>query len=176
MKKTIIAAVRTSAELDIAMKSACEIIFDLAPDILTIESVVADAHKNNKKLYIHLDLANGIGKDKSGITYAANIGIDGIISTRVNIIKLAREAGLATVQRFFIVDTHSAETTVESLKISRAEMIEVMPGVAKTVSVLKGRVSVPIIAGGLIETETEVQDALNAGAMAISTGNKSLWG
>ncbi len=174
-KSAVIAAVRNEAEFALAINSQTEIIFDLNPDLLTLESTVLRAHEKGKKLFIHLDLANGIGKDKSGITFVARTGVDGIISTRVNIIKLAREAGLFTVQRFFIVDSHSADTTIESLKSSKADMIEIMPGVGKAVSILKNRVDVPIIAGGLISTPEDVNDAISAGAMAISTGNTDLW-
>jgi len=34
---------------------------------------------------------------------------------------------------------------------------------------------IPVIAGGLIETKTEVFDALGCGATAVSTGRKNLW-
>ena len=171
----IIAAVRNEKELELALKSKAEIIFDLNPDILTVTDVVKTAHEHDKKLFIHLDLATGIGKDKSGLTFVSNTGVDGIISTRVNIIKMARELGLFTVQRFFIVDSHSAETTIESLKASKPDMIEIMPGVAKAVNILKSRVTVPIIAGGLINTTDDVNEAITAGAMAVSTGNSNLW-
>ncbi|MBQ3075076.1 MAG: glycerol-3-phosphate responsive antiterminator, partial [Clostridia bacterium] len=36
-------------------------------------------------------------------------------------------------------------------------------------------VSVPLIAGGLIETKAEVMDALQSGAIAVSTGKEELW-
>ncbi len=171
----VICAVRNNNEWESALSSASNIIFYLSPDILTLNDKVRQAHQAGKKLFIHLDLANGIGRDKSGITYVAEMGVDGIISTRTNIIKLAREAGLFTVQRFFIVDSQSAETTVESLKISKADMIEIMPGVAKTIEAVRDHLSVPIIAGGLISTREDIKTALGAGAMAISTGNTTLW-
>lgn len=176
MQKSVIAAVRSSEELDRALMSDCGLIFDLSPDLLTLNEKVSRAHACGKKLFIHLDLATGIGKDRSGIRFAKQTGVDGIISTRVNIIKMAREAGLFTVQRFFVVDSQSVDTTVEGLKASKADMIEVMPGVViKIIGALKKRVDVPIIAGGLIDTDKEVKDAISAGAMAISTGKEALW-
>jgi glycerol uptake operon antiterminator len=55
-------------------------------------------------------------------------------------------------------------------------MIELMPGIAtKAISFFKERVSVPIIAGGLISTRAEVQEAISAGADFVSTGDISLW-
>lgn len=81
-----------------------------------------------------------------------------------------------TVQRFFIVDSRSVDTSVESLKASKADMIEIMPGILyKIIKKLKQEVSVPIIAGGLIENDTELKSALEAGASAVSTACRILW-
>ena len=172
----IIAAVRNITEYNEAIESNCPIVFDLSPSILSIEEKVRIAHSKNKKLFIHLDLAEGIGKDKEGIKFAKKLGVDGIISTRVNIIKIAREEGLFTVQRFFAVDSQSLNTAVETVKTSKQNMIEIMPGtVEKVISRLKEKVSIPVIAGGLIETESEIKSALNAGAAAVSTGKKEFW-
>lgn len=174
--ESIIAAVRTEAEFEVVLKSKANIIFDLSPDIMTIIHRVKAAHERKKKLFIHIDLAAGIGKDKSGIAFVKKVGVDGIISTRVNIIKTARELGMFTVQRFFIVDSHSVDTTVESVKASKTDMVEVMPGIAvKAIEKLKNVLNVPIIAGGLIENKNEIKKAIEAGASAVSTGKKELW-
>lgn len=176
MRNKVIAAVRTQEELVRAAQSAAKIVFDLNPNILTLENNIKLLHDAGKKFFIHIDLADGIGKDRSGIIYAKNLGIDGVISTRTSIIKAARELGVFTVQRFFIVDSHSIDTTVETLKSSKAQMIEIMPGnVFKVISRIKETVEVPIIAGGLIETEKEAVDALRSGASAVSTGAQNLW-
>ena len=177
MKKgMVIAAVRYENDFENALKSKTDFIFDLSPDILSLEARINSAHKAGKKLFIHIDLANGIGKDKSGILYAKDRGVDGIISTRVNIIKTARECGLFTVQRFFIVDSHSVDTTVEAAKTSKPDMIEVMPGImTKVISDLKNKLDIPIIAGGLIETSLEAKEVFESGGFAISTGKTDLW-
>jgi len=173
----IIAAVRNAQELDAALHSRVKMIFWLSPNILTLAETVRSVHEAGKKIFIHMDLAEGLGKDKPGLQYAGKAGVDGVISTRVNIIKAAREAGLFTIQRFFIVDSQSVNTTVEAIKASKPDMIEVMPGIAtKVIADLKMSLQVPIIAGGLIETKQEVQEAMQNGATAISTGKAQLWG
>ena len=173
---SVIAAVRTDEEFECALGKDISVVFDLNPDLITISKKVKKAHDAGKKLFVHMDLAAGIGKDKSGVVFAKHIGVDGIISTRVNIIKIARELGVFTVQRFFIVDSHSIETTIDALKASKADMIEVMPGIVyKVIDNLHSRVDVPIIAGGLIQTAEEIRNALSHGATAVSTGNKKLW-
>ncbi|MBQ6846055.1 MAG: glycerol-3-phosphate responsive antiterminator [Oscillospiraceae bacterium] len=175
-KNSVIAAVRSVEDFSKAIKSETEIIFDLNPDISDVKKKVAAAHRFGKKLFIHLDLAGGIGKDTSGILFVKDIGVDGIISTRANIIKSAKAAGFFTVQRFFAVDSQSVDTAVESLKSSKADMVEIMPGVVtKVITALKDRTNVPVIAGGLIECEAEILEAFEMGATAVSTGKTELW-
>lgn len=171
----IIAAVKKE-QFEDALKSSVEWIFDLSPDISTIEQKAYLSHKNGKKYYIHFDLSEGLGKDSSGVAFAKDLGIDGIISTRVNIIRMARELSLFTVQRFFIVDSHSIETTLEGIKTAKPDMIEIMPAtVYKVIERLSSKVTVPIIAGGLVETKEEVDKAFSSGASAISTSKAELW-
>ena len=175
-KAKIFAAVRGKEELASAINSNVEVIFMLAPNIADIKNQADAVHKAGKKLFIHLDLAEGIGKDEYGILFAKEQGVDGIISTRINIIKLAKKAGIFTVQRFFIVDSHSVETTIESAKSSKADMIEIMPGtISKVIKNLKKELSMPIVAGGLIESWEEVDEAISCGATAISVGKKEFW-
>lgn len=173
----VIAAVRNDRDIDKALDSGVEIIFYLSPNILTLEEIVNKVHKAGKKIFFHMDLAEGIGKDKSGLLFVKQKGVDGVISTRVNIIKAAREAGLFTVQRFFIVDSQSVSTTLEGIKASKPDMIEIMPGiVTKVIADLKGKLNIPIIAGGMIDSRLEVRDAIQSGATAVSTSKRELWG
>lgn len=177
MNKRIIAAVRSNDELEEAIKSNAWMIFMLTPNIEDIKTQTELVHNAGKKFFIHIDLAEGIGKDEYGIRFVKKVGVDGIISTRTNIIKMASKLGLCTVQRFFIVDSHSVNTSVETAKQSKADMIEIMPGtVAKVIKRMKKDLEVPIIAGGLVETQTEVDEAFSCGASAISTGKSDFWG
>ncbi len=174
--KQIISATRSDEEFSLAIQGDTEIIFDLCADILSLTKKIKTAHDANKLLFIHIDLAEGVGRDKSGIMLLKKMGVDGIISTKVNLIKLAREIGLCTVQRFFIVDSRSIHTTVEAVKSSRPDMIEIMPAtVGKVITRLAGELNTPIIAGGLAETQNEVATALLSGASAVSTGKRELW-
>lgn len=174
--KKIICAVRTDEDFVLALSSRSNMIFDLGTDILTVRKKAEAAHKRGKKLFIHIDLATGVGKDKSGIMYVKKCGVDGIISTRVNIIKAARELDMFTVQRFFILDSQSVFTTIDAVKAAKPDMIEIMPGlVTKTLARLSVELSLPVIAGGLIESEEEIDSAIRAGAVYVSTGKRELW-
>ncbi|MBQ7572986.1 MAG: glycerol-3-phosphate responsive antiterminator [Clostridia bacterium] len=172
----IIAAVRNREDFENALNSSVSIIFDLAPDISDMENRIKDAHSHGKILFAHIDLATGIGKDRSGIEFLNKLGLDGILSTKASMIKLAKEIGLKAVQRFFIIDSKSVMATVEGIKSTKADMIEIMPAlVFRVIERLKAEIDAPIIAGGLIETAEDIEKAKMSGAFAVSVGKKDLW-
>lgn len=170
----IIAAVKERFLAE-ALASPANVIFMLGGSILSIEENIKKAHKQGKLLFLHLDLADGIGKDKTGVEYLSGLGIDGIISTRSNLIKSAKELGLYTVQRFFALDSQGLESIGDMLSLSHPDIIEIMPGVIGKAIKKFASGDIPVIAGGLIETKAEVMGALNLGALAVSTGKKELW-
>jgi len=175
-KNPLIAAVRTKKELKEAVLSPCSVVFILSCNILTIEENIAFVKEHGKAVFIHIDLAEGIGKDNFGVGYIAKCKADGIISTRSNIIRMAKEVNLKTVQRFFIVDSHSIDTALNAINISGADMAEIMPGIMPSVlKAIKDKIKIPLIAGGLVMTKQHIINALEAGAYAISTSRKELW-
>lgn len=175
-KFKIIAATRSNEELLNAAKSKVDIIFMLSTNIEDIEKQTELVHLEGKKIFVHLDLAEGIGKDEYGIRFLKKQGVDGIISTRTNIIKMAKKEGLFTVQRFFILDSQSVATTIDAAKSTKADMIEIMPGtLSKIIKKLKEELKMPVVAGGLIETKEEITEAISCGATAISTGKQDFW-
>lgn len=172
----IIAAVKNRDDLERAVLSDVQTIFLLSSNIIDIESIAVFVHKHEKILFIHMDFVDGLSKDSSGVRYLSTKGIDGIISTRSNIISAAHDVGIFSVQRFFMIDSRSVDTALDTLKQSKADMIEIMPALAyKSITKIKNNIQIPIIAGGLIESRDEIYKALGAGASMISTGKSELW-
>lgn len=157
------------------LKSPAEVIFLLGGNILTVGDRIEAAHKAGKSIFIHIDLTDGIGKDRSGVQYLASIGADGILSTKAILIRIAKECGLLTVQRFFAYDTQGIESISEILANSSPDIVEIMPGVIGKIIERFSKNEVPLIAGGLIETKLEVTTALSLGPLAVSTGVEDLW-
>ena len=129
LNKKIAAAIRTEKDFSKALKSRVDVVFLLHSNIITVNQSVKEIHGAGKKAFVHLDFAEGIGKDRAGIEFLAKNGVDGILTTRTNIVRIAKEYNLTTVQRFFIVDSHSLNTSMESIKISKPDIIEIMPGI-----------------------------------------------
>lgn len=172
----IIAAVRTNAEFYEALKSDIDTVFLLNSEILTLKEMIDEAHNAKKKIFIYFDFVDGLGKDKNGMKFLKLLSPDGIISVKSNIIKIAKENGVRCIQRFFAVDSRAIATAVEMIESAKPDMIEIMPGVAyKAISEISEYVNVPIIAGGLVETKEEAENAFLSGAVAVSTGKNLLW-
>ena len=170
----IIAAVRENTWQQ-ALSSPSEVLFCLETNLLTVAQKVAEAHEVGKAIFIHMDLAEGIGRDKTGLQYLANCGVDGILSTKAQIIRSAKDLGLLTIQRFFILDSQGLDSIQEMLKNTNPHFMEIMPGVLPKAIRRFAAGNIPVIAGGLIETKAEITGALSSGATAISTGSPHLW-
>ena len=91
------------------------------------------------------------------------------------ILRTARELGFVTVQRIFALDSQGMNTVQEMLHAASPDFMEIMPGVIpKVIRKLSGG-PIPVIAGGLIDSKSEITAALRSGATAISTGCAELW-
>jgi glycerol uptake operon antiterminator len=140
------------------------------------DEIITLTHRAGKKAFIHFDFLDGVGKDRYGIRYLKNKGADGIITTKTNLIINAREEGLISVQRFFIIDTKAIQTAFDSINSSHPDMVEVMPGIMpEVITKFVDNVKPNVIAGGLISTKEHVASAINAGASAVSTTKEELW-
>ena len=172
----IIAAVRSKEDFSRALETDVETVFLLSSNIMDVDEYARKAHEAGKKLFVHIDFTEGLSKDAAGLNYIITKGIDGIISTRSGVIKYAAENGIPSIQRFFMIDSRSVDTALESMRTSRPDMIEIMPAVAyKTITKLKNNTKIPIIAGGLVEKKEEIFSAISAGAAGVSTGVPELW-
>ena len=158
-----------------AIASPVQVIFYLSANILSIGERTAAAHKAGKVLMVHADLAEGIGKDSAGLKYLLKCGVDGIISTKTYMIKLAKECGMIAIQRTFLFDSKGIENISDVVKGAAPHFIEIMPGVIEKEILRFSKGKTPVIAGGLIETKAEATKALRSGAIAVSTGKHELW-
>lgn len=170
----VIAAV-TDEKWDSAVESPAQVIFYLSANLLTIKEKLQTAHAAGKIVFVHMDLAEGIGKDRAGLRYLAQCNADGVISTKAQLIRLAKEQNLITIQRFFALDSKGMESIEEMLRNTNPHFMEIMPGVISKAIARFRKSGIAVIAGGLIETKQEVTEALGAGATAVSTGQQKLW-
>ena len=177
----VIAAVKDDEGLEICLTSEVEAVFILFGDICTIADIVARVKDAGKIAMIHMDLVTGLSPQDVSIDFIRKYTrADGIITTKANLITHAREIGLVTVLRYFVIDSlalFSIERRSRENRDSQPDMIEILPGiiVPKMVRKICSMSKVPVLCGGLIQEKEDVMNALANGAAAISTTCPEVW-
>lgn len=173
----IIGAVKDFEGLEKSLHSDLEVIFILFGDICNIAEITEKITTAGKIALVHMDLIVGLSPKEISVDYIKNnTSAHGIITTKLNMIKRAKELDLFTVYRIFVIDSMALKNIESQPKMNRADFIEILPGtMPRTIQKICAIAKQPIIAGGLISEKVEVMEALDAGAIAISTTNQEIW-
>ncbi|QNO14633.1 glycerol-3-phosphate responsive antiterminator [Alkalicella caledoniensis] len=173
----IISAVNSLDKLDTAIESPSEIVFLLKGNLLNLKETVEKVAKSKKAIYIHLDLIEGLSRDIYALKYIKdNVRPDGIITTKSSLVRIAKELDMFAIQRLFILDSLSLETGIKSIKSTKPDAVEILPGIMPRITkILHKETNIPIINGGLITLKEEVINSLGSGAIGISTTNEKIW-
>ncbi|SHI91561.1 glycerol-3-phosphate responsive antiterminator [Pseudobutyrivibrio xylanivorans] len=177
----VIAAIKDDKGLEKAIKTDCEIIFILYGDVCTIPGIVERIKSSGKIAMVHLDLIAGLNNTKEiSVDFIKNnTKADGIITTKGNLIGRAKELGLYTVLRYFVIDSMALVNIEKQDRhgVSQPDVIEILPGIVlpKIIKRVNKASRVPVLAGGLIGDRDDVMNALNNGVLAVSTTNEEVW-
>ena len=174
----VIAACRSAESAHTADLNRICVIFILGGTIFDLPGLVKEAKESGKLLFVDIDLLKGIGKDAPGVRFLAKEShVDGVITTRSNLIKSIQKEGLVAVQRLFVLDSESLAGGLGVIEKSAPDAVEVLPGLIlpKIMHRIRTVTSVPVIAGGLITEENEIHEILNSGALGISTTSSPLF-
>jgi glycerol uptake operon antiterminator len=177
-KKPVIAAFRPTEHLHLHLLHEIGVVFILGGTIFDIPDLVVQAKQSGKLLFVDIDLLKGIGKDAPGVKFLAKESrVDGIITTRSNLVKSIQKEGLVAVQRVFVLDSESLTGGLGVVEKSAPDAIEILPGLIlpKVIQRIQSITSIPVIAGGLITEKREVEQLLDSGALAISTTSNRLF-
>ena len=176
-RNPIIPAIKNDVDLEEAIKSGSEIVFVIMSNLVNIKGIVERLKKAEKIVFVHVDMIDGLSSSNYGVEYLmSHTQLDGIITTKHNIVSFAKKNGICVIQRFFILDSFSFKNTVLHIRENKPNAVEILPGVMpKIIKKINKAVKVPIITGGLIEDKEDIINALGSGAMGISTTKKELW-
>ena len=185
----IIPAVKDEESLEVCLKSDSSVIFILFGDICSIADIVERIKEKGKLAMVHMDLIAGLPGETSEHMQRTMDAIVDLAPDSVTVHSLAlkraaflnqnrdaRELGLATVLRFFIIDSMALANLSRQTREARPDCIEVLPGVMpKVIRKITKENKIPLIAGGLISDKEDVCNALDAGAVAVSSTNTKIW-
>ena len=173
----VAAAMKSNEDMQVALESDALLLFLLKGDAFQLAPFVLEAHQRGKGVVVHVDLVSGIGKDRAGIQYLHQIGIDAIITSRSQLVSAGRAEGLTTVQRLLLVDDSALDTGVRTIARAAPDIVEILPGIIfpEVASTLQRLLPGPFIAGGFIRSAAEVARVQAAGGILSSSSTYTLW-
>ena len=147
MEYPVIAAVRTPEDFEAAFHSKVKIIFMVGGDVFKCRKKIQEAK-----------------------------GISGVQSTRVHILKLAKQEKLVTVHRLFVTDFQALQSGLKLVHTSNPDFVELTPGILHPiVKKVSKEIPYPVISSGLIAGKDEVEKLLEEGASNIVCSDQKLW-
>lgn len=177
-RQPIIAAARSRKDAVAAARSRASVVFLLGGGMAAVAEHIAllRSEAADKLLFVHLDLVEGLAKDAKAVHFLAQYARpDGMLTTKHALIRPIQSEGLLAGQRCFMLDSQSYDIAVKSVAANRPDLVELMPGIMpRVIARFCEETRVPVIAGGLIETREDVEQALTAGAVGISSSRTAL--
>ncbi len=176
--KAVIPSVHQRKELLYAIeKTDADWIMLKLGDVNTLPQLVSHIHRSGKKVMVHQDSIKGIARDKMGIQYMANCGVDCVITMKSPCVKYIKETGLISAFGFFVIDSNACRTGLVSIKEHEPDVVILMPGTIpeRIIGDIKKETQAPIILGGLMTTCEQISAAIKTGIAAVATSNWELW-
>ncbi|HOO31820.1 MAG TPA: glycerol-3-phosphate responsive antiterminator [Thermotogota bacterium] len=154
-------------------------VFLLSSDIVNIANHVRKIKKMGFNVFLDVDFCDGLGSGEYAFRYASLQGIDGIITVKPKMIDIANSYGMPNVLRSFALDSNSLSRIKDMLANTQPMFFEILPAASfRKVSQylrVKGFDSFKMIAAGMIDSEEEINQLIDEGAVAVSTSKKELW-
>lgn len=175
----IIPAVKHMDDLaEVLMLPGLPVIFLLGGDINTLGSALTLAGKYpHKYLFAHLDLLNGIGKDEAGVRYLKDMGLEGIVSVKWQLLQYAKKHKMLTVLRLFMIDSEALCSGLKMIPKVTPDAIEILPASVPPYVIGEFRkvTDLCILGGGLLRSEEDARLALSHGLTAVTASRRNIW-
>ncbi|WDU82769.1 glycerol-3-phosphate responsive antiterminator [Caloramator sp. Dgby_cultured_2] len=97
----IIAAIKNIKDVDLVLDRDVKVVFLLCGGILNIKDTVKRIKNKGKRVFAHIDLVEGLGKDEEAVRFLKYVGVDGIITTKPTLIRAIKNENLIAIQRIF---------------------------------------------------------------------------
>ncbi len=177
MNKHILPAIRSMKDMEKFFKMDYDRCVLLDTHIGHLQGILEQIKKHDKEVMLHIDLIKGLSNDEAAVEYVIQqYKPHGIISTKSKIIRRAKKLNTLTILRVFILDSTALSRSIELIKQSDPDLVEVLPGVAtKVIKEISDQTGKRIIAGGLINTKEEIELAIESGAQYITSSDTSIW-
>lgn len=175
--RPIIAVIRDDVSLELVLRSSARCVLLAYGDLVSVGPAVRRLKAAEKLVFLNFDMIDGLGSDQAAVRFVArSVRPAGIRSTRSQIIKAAHKEQLLTIQSLFLLDSLALKNGLNSVLSCSPAAVEVLPGIMpRVIRDISQRCLLPLIAGGLIRSREEAEEALAAGATSCATADRTLW-
>jgi glycerol uptake operon antiterminator len=176
-EKPVIAALCKESDLDDLCLSNVKVAFILCGSMATLPEIVRRIRQARILPFVYIDFIGGLSTKDGAVDFVKYYTeAAGIVTTKSNQIKRAHALELLAVQRFFVFDAISLNNIKNQVSVSVADACEVLPGVIPTViSTISAASKMPLIVGGFVNTQQDLDNAREHGACAITTSVPDMW-
>ncbi len=178
-KYKMVAAIKDIKNIERAIKykENLSAVLLMTGSILNVKRYVDYIQSEGLPVILHVDKIGGLEMDHDGIDFIKkSVRPCAIVTTKSGVIKRAKFSGILVIQRIFLIDTDVYNNLLEDANQIRSDIIEIMPSRAPDfINKLTKVLPVPIITGGLLNLPQYAKEALDNGALAITTSNSELW-
>ena len=172
----VIATLYGVEQIETFINSSAEVSIVANVELRKLAPVIVRLTRSGKYAIVNIDSCEGLSQDKGGVEYLADIGVTGLVSTRVATIQRGNRAGLITMQKVFVTDRSTWPRSVKALEQSDPNLVQLMPAPMLAHLSVQDRKSLPpIVTSGFVCNQTDARNALAHGATAISTSDCALW-
>lgn len=176
MNNHILPAIRSMKDMEKFFKMDYERCVLLDTHIGHLQGILEQMKKHQKEVMLHIDLIKGLSNDEAAVEYVIQqYKPHGIISTKSKLLSV-QKLNTLTILRVFILDSTALSRSIELIKQSDPDLVEVLPGVAtKVIKEISDKTGKRIIAGGLINTKEEIDLAIESGAQYVTSSDIAIW-
>ena len=154
----IIPAVNDFAQLRRFLESEYDLCVLMHSHIADLDEVFQCLKTVGKRGMVHIDLIRGLAADEFGAEYlCGRYAPAGVISTRTPVITACRRLGVTAIEK------------------AKPDYVELLPALCTPLfPMLRARLGLPLIAGGLIQSKRMAQQILKSGVDAVTISMKTL--
>lgn len=177
INQPIIPAINKIKSFEVFLKTDLTYGFVMDIHINHLVNMVKQAHSLKKKIIVHIDMIKGVSNDDEGCEFLCQtLKVDGIISTKPKLVEIAKKNKKISILRLFMIDTKSLNKGLELINSYNFDYLEVLPATSfSSIPYAIKHCPVPLIGGGLIQSDEDIKQCLDLGMQAISTSNTDLW-
>ncbi|MFT8312607.1 MAG: glycerol-3-phosphate responsive antiterminator [Sporolactobacillus sp.] len=174
-----IASVKHPKHIDkvLTMSDRISAVFLLTGNITSVKKYVDLLRTEHIPVFIHIEKIGGISLDNEGLDFIANyVRPIGIVSTKPKLLVKAKKRELMAIQRVFMIDSDVYDYVLNSIDQYHPDLIEIMPSrLPHIIQSLSEQIKIPLITGGLLSEKAHAVEAINCGAIGVSTSSMDVW-